>query len=387
MSPTPAAPPFIPLADLDYGPEEAAAVQRVLASRWLTMGPETAAFEDEFAARLGARHAVSVCNGTAALHLALLAAGVQPGDEVIVPSLTFVATANAVRACGARAVFADVCSLEDWTLDPADVARRIGARTRALLAMHYGGFACRMPELVALCRTRGLLLLEDAAHAPGASLEGRMLGTFGAAGCFSFFSNKNLATGEGGMLVTDQDAVAEQARLLRSHGLSSSTSERHQGRALDYDALVVGHNYRLDELRSALGRVQLGKLEAGNRRRGALCAAYHRQLADVDGVQLPFRAHRGVSAHHLLPVLVPAERRDEIRREMRRRGVQTSVHYRPVHTLAAYRGLDPQARLPTTEEIGRREISLPLFPGLAEAQVAEVAGALADSLRAQPSPG
>jgi len=377
----------IPLADLDYDQAEAAAVQRVLASRWLTMGPETAAFEAEFAARLGARHAISVCNGTAALHLALLAAGIQPGDEVIVPALTFVATANAVRACGARPVFADVCSLEEWTLDPADVQRRIGPRTRALLAMHYGGFPCRMPELLALCRAHGLLLLEDAAHAPGASLDGRQAGTFGAAGCFSFFSNKNLAVGEGGMLVTDQDEIAARARLLRSHGLTSSTSERHHGRALDYDALEVGYNYRLDELRAALGRVQLGKLEAGNRRRAALSALYRRALAGLEGVHVPFTGARGTSAHHLMAVLVPAELRDATRAALRRRGVQTSVHYRPVHTLSAYRALAGEVHLPRTEEIGRRELSLPLFPGLAEESVGEVVDDLAECLRAQRPSG
>jgi dTDP-4-amino-4,6-dideoxygalactose transaminase len=269
----------VPLADLDYGPEEEAAVQAVIHRRWLTMGDETRQFEEEFAAFTGARYAVAVTNCTAALHLAAVALDLGPGDEVILPSLTFVATANSMRYVGAMPIFADVCGEEDFGLDPADAAAKITPKTRAIVVMHYGGYPVDMPAILDLARRHDLAVIEDAAHAPGSQLNGRHLGTWGDIGCFSFFSNKNLATGEGGMLTTNDDMLAEKLRLLRSHGMTSLTWDRHKGHAFGYDVVAPGYNYRLDEIRSALGQIQLQKLPAGNKKRSELNRLYEEQLS------------------------------------------------------------------------------------------------------------
>src|SRR3954453_11488141 len=211
--------PEIPLFDLRLAPEDVDAVLEVLRSGWLTMGPRTEAFESAFAQHLGARHAVAVSSCTAALHLSYLAAGVGPGDEGIVPSMTFAATAAAPVSCGARRVFAEIAGPRDLSLDPDDVARRITPRTKAVCVVHFAGYPAAVNELLEVCGD--IPLIEDVAHAPYAHVDGQALGTFGLAGAFSFFSNKVLACGEGGLLATDDDAVAEQARLLRSQGMTS----------------------------------------------------------------------------------------------------------------------------------------------------------------------
>jgi len=254
----------IPLADVDLGPEEEAAVLDVLRRGWLSMGEVTAAFEAEFAALTGARHALAVTNCTAALHLAGLALGWGPGDEVIVPSLTFVATANAVRYTGATPVFADITGESDFSLSAQDAAERITPRTKAIIVVHYAGHAADMGAILALAERHGLAVVEDVAHAPGADLDGRALGTWGNIGCFSFFANKNMTTGEGGMVTTDDDELAARLRLLRSHGMTSLTWDRHKGHAWSYDVVAPGYNYRIDEVRAAIGRVQLAKVTAAN---------------------------------------------------------------------------------------------------------------------------
>ena len=247
----------VPLADVRLGPEEESAVLDVLRSGWLTMGGVTQAFEQEFAAFVGAKHAFAVTNATAALHLACMAVGLAEGDEVIVPSLTFVATANAVRYTGANVVFADIES-EDWLcICPRSIEEKINERTRAIVVMHYAGFACDMPEILRVAKKYHLAVIEDAANAVGASLDGKPLGTWGDVGCYSFFGNKNMTTAEGGVLVTDDDRLADKVRILRSHGMTTLTWDRHQGHASTYDVVDLGYNYRIDEIRAALGRERL----------------------------------------------------------------------------------------------------------------------------------
>ena len=378
----------IPLADVDLGPDEEAAVLAVLRRRWLSMGEVTAAFEAEFATLTGTPYALAVTNCTAALHLAGLALGWGPGDEVIVPSLTFVATANAVRYCGATPVFADVTGLDDFNLSAEDVAARITPRTRAIIVVHYAGHAADMPALLALAAHHGLDVVEDVAHAPGASLDGRALGTWGRVGCFSFFANKNMTTGEGGMVTTADDELAARLRLLRSHGMTSLTWDRHRGHAFSYDVVAPGYNYRLDEVRAAIGRVQLGKLAAANERRRALDKLYRALLpAAAADLGLPFGAARGVAACHLRPVLLPVGAdRPRFMAAMKARGIQTSIHYPPVHLFSYYRDLGNGAALPITEAIGAREVTLPLFPAMTPADVETVVAAVAEALaEARPS--
>jgi dTDP-4-amino-4,6-dideoxygalactose transaminase len=369
----------IPLSDLQLGAEEREAVDRVVDSGWLTLGSEVAAFEQEFAASCDATGAVAVANGTAALHLACLALGVGPGVEVIVPTLTFVASANAVALSGGRPVFADSIGPDDLSLDPADVERRITPATRGVMCVHYAGYPCRMDALLDLCERHGLFLIEDAAHAPGASWDGRALGTIGDAGCFSFFGNKNMSTGEGGMVLARDPEVLAQVRLLRSHGMTTMSWDRYRGHASAYDVVRLGFNYRPSELTAALGRPQLAKLPANNERRNALIERYRARL-DADGVpaSMPFRGQVG-SGHLAVLIVDHAQDRDPLREALATAGIQTSLHYPPVHLFDHYRTAYGHAAgdLPVAEDLALRIITLPLYPTMTPEQVDTVCDCVA----------
>lgn len=376
---------LIPLFDLRLEPEDIDAVEEVLRSGWLTMGPRVQEFERAFAEHLGTSHAVAVSSGTAALHLAYLAAGVGPGDEVIVPSFTFVATANAVIYCGARPVFADVVGLEHPALDVADVERRITPLTRAVTAVHFGGYPAQVDALAQLCQERGLALIEDAAHAPSARLDGRKLGTFGLVGAFSFFSNKVLSAGEGGLLATDDDRVAERVRLLRSHAMTSGTWDRHRGHASSYDVVDIGFNYRLDELRAALALSRLPRLEAEVEQRRGLTIAYRRRLGDLSEVVLPYTEDDVLrSSCYVMPIMLKSpSRRDEFRRILREdHGIQTSVLYPAIHEFSAYRQRFPGVSLPRTELAARAEVTIPLYPHMTRYELDRVLDAIERTLDA-----
>jgi dTDP-4-amino-4,6-dideoxygalactose transaminase len=366
----------VPLADLDYGQEEEAAVLKVLRSKWLTMGAITQEFEAQFSRMVGAKYAIALSNATEALHLACLALGIGSGDEVITPSLSFVATSNAVLYTGAEVRFADIIGPDELTVDPEEIARQVTSRTKAIIVMHYGGYPCRMREILAVAEGFGLPVIEDAAHAPGASLDGKPMGTWGAIGCFSFFSNKNLSTGEGGMLVTDRDDVAEKVRLIRSHGMTSMTYDRHQGHAYSYDVVDLGYNYRIDEVRSALGLEQLKKLTVNNARRKVCTERYWQALAG-SGVVLPYMGMAGSSAYHIFPILLPTGiDRKAFMDALRAEGIQTSIHYPSTHSFTYYRSRYGKISLPKTEDISEREVTLPLYPGMGAELVTLVADAV-----------
>lgn len=377
----------IPLSDLDYGQEEIDAVVRVVRSKWLSMGPEVESFEAEFAAMQGVRHALAVSSATAGLHLAYLAAEIGVGDEVIQPALNFVAAANMTVACGATPVFADIISLAEPTIDPAEVERLITPRTKAIVAMHYGGNFCRMPELLTLCRERNISLIEDACHALGARYHdalgrpphGVMAGSIGEIGTFSFFANKNLATGEGGMIVTNREDLAAKARLLRSHGMTSLTWDRHRGHASTYAVVSHGYNYRLDELHAALGRVQLKKLSRNNERRRKLLHCYKNAIDAMPGWIMPFSESIDTSAGHLMVAVAPTPAmREEAVNRLRTSGVQSSLHY---PCIADFPALAKQTGelLPITREFVGKAITLPLYPTMAEEHVTKVCGLIGES--------
>ena len=362
----------VPLADVQLGVEEETAVLDVLRSGWLTMGAVTQAFEEEICAFTGTKHAFAVNNATAALHLACLALGLGPGDEVIAPSLTFVATANAIKYTGAKVVFADIES-EDWLcICPEAIKAAITEKTKAIMVMHYAGFACNMPEILRIAKEHNLYVIEDAAHAIGASLEGKALGTWADVGCYSFFGNKNMTTAEGGMLVTDNDDLAAKVKILRSHGMTSLTWDRHQGHASSYDVVALGYNYRIDEIRSAIGREQLKKLSDSNARRSELVERYRSILTSkVPELALPFGAERGESSYHIFPVLLPENvDRAKLREILKQDEVQTSFHYPPVHQFEIYRDstVNPNELLWMTEHVASRQVTLPLFPQMSEEQ-------------------
>ena len=362
----------VPLVDVDVRPELAEAATEVVSSGWWSMGPKVAEFEAAFADRLEVRHALAVANGTAALHLALLALECGPGDEVVVPSLTFVAAANTIRMVGATPVFCDIVGDGDLNLDPRDVETAVTPATRAILVLHYGGFACDMGAVLDIARERQISVIEDSAHAPGSRWDGRACGTIGDIGCFSFFSNKNLPIGEGGMVVTGNDDLADRLRLLRSHGMTRLTWDRHRGHASSYDVVVPGLNYRLDEVRAAMGIVQLAFLSEENTARARLAKLYREALEGVNGYTMAFAGRLGdaSSAHHLAVALAPdGDSRDRIRAELAERRIQTSVHYPPIHTFSAYRNLEPARPLPRTEAAASRLLTLPLFAGMTDDQL------------------
>jgi len=374
---------LIPVFDLQVTPEDLESVAHTLRSGWLTMGPRTLEFEEEFARMIGARYAVAVSSCTAALHLAYLAAGVGPGDEVIVPSYTMAATAAAVLYAGGTPVFADIAGLDQPLIGVAHVEQLITPNTKAVCAMHFGGYAARVDALAELCAARGIALIEDAAHSPLATLGGKSLGTFGLAGAFSFFSNKVLAAGEGGLLATDDPDVAALARARRSHAMTRGSWDRHRGAAEDYDVPALGFNYRLDEPRSALLLSRLARLEQDVARRRELTRRYRRLLANVPGVSVPFSDEAvATSSCYVMPVMLEdSSRQSSLRIALRERHrVQTSLFYPAVHEFTAYRERFPGLSLPKTELAARSEVTLPLFSHLSYEDQDRVVAALATEL-------
>jgi dTDP-4-amino-4,6-dideoxygalactose transaminase len=359
----------VPLFDLNYDEQEEQAAVEVIRSKWLTMGQRTQEFEQAFAGYLGNNaSALAVSSCTAALHLSLLAANVEPGDEVIISGLSFVASLNLVTLLGATPVVADAGSLEDWNISPEDIKRKITCKTRAIILVHFAGYPCDMDVICQIAQEHRIVVIEDVAHAIGARYKGRACGTLGDLACFSFFSNKNLSTGEGGMMVTARPELYERLKLLRSHGMTSLTVERHAGKASSYDVILPGLNYRIDEIRSAIGLVQLAKLDAANERRRSLMAIYRRTLAG-SSVAIPWSLHDDSSSScHIAPVLLPEETdRAKVMELLKQEGIQTSIHYPQYSDFSCYRKLCLDT--PVCSQISRRVLTLPLYPSMNAQQI------------------
>jgi dTDP-4-amino-4,6-dideoxygalactose transaminase len=371
----------VPLADVAVDDELVEDVLGVVRSGWWSMGPRVEEFERAFADFTGTRHALAVANGTAALHLALLAVGCGPGDEVVVPSLNFVAAANTIVHTGAAPIFLDVAGPDDLNLSIPDFEDAVTERTKAIVVLHYGGYPCDMDRVLDIAARHELVVIEDAAHAPGATYKGRACGSIGAVGCFSFFSNKNLPVGEGGMVVTDDDDLAARLKLLRSHGMTTLTWDRHRGHASGYDVLLAGFNYRLDEVRAVVGLAQLRRLPEENAARAAAVASYRDALDGNRGLTMPFGSADGAnSSHHLAVVLLPeGADREKVRPALAETGVQTSVHYPPIHRFTAYRESSTRP-LPQTDAVAERLLTLPLFGGLDDEQLSAVVDGLLQTL-------
>ncbi|MTD44731.1 aminotransferase class I/II-fold pyridoxal phosphate-dependent enzyme [Conexibacter sp. W3-3-2] len=370
----------VPLTDVVVAEEDVEAVLACYRDGWLTMGPRTQELERRFAELVGVQHAVAVSSGTAALHLALLAAGIGPGDEVLVPALTFVAGAAAVRACGGVPVLVDSVGPHDPNLDPQDAAARVTARTRAILPTHFMGYACDLAAVRALADEHGLRVVEDCAQAVLArDADGARVGSRSDAGCFSFFSKKQLCVGEGGMVTTDDETLAAKVRSLRSHAMTSVTWDRHRGHAESYDILDVGFNYRLDEPRAALGLSRLGRLEADLDRRRAMTQAYRQALAGLDGVLVPWDDDALVerATHFCFAVLLEdLATRDRVREELAARGIQTTWY----PALTMFSGYADAGSRPRAEAIAARHTALPLSSSFGAREVDLVIGALREIL-------
>lgn len=374
------------VAEPVLGPEERAAVMAVLDSGWITLGDRVRTFERAFADLHGAADAVAVDSCTAGLHLVLEALGIGPGDEVLAPSLTFVATVNSILYVGADPVLVDIEALQHPLMSIRQAEARITSRTRAVMLMHYAGHMAEMKAWRDFAARHDLLLIEDAAHSVGVA----GVGTYGDGSAFSFYGNKNMTTAEGGMVLMRHPEKLDRVRQMRGHGMTRSVLQRLVARTPHYDVDMLGYNYRMDEIRAAIGLVQLSRLEAMNTQRAALVVHYRALLAALEsryeGFLVP-RPQSGLSAHHIMPVLLPVRAdRDQIAADMQAAGVQTTIHYPPVHTLSYYRQRVPGLSLPLTEEFHRRELTLPLHPKMDESDVELVVATLENALESAFAP-
>jgi perosamine synthetase len=364
----------IPVFRPSYGQAEFEAVREVMASGWVGLGPRTAEFEQRFAAYMGVRHAIALNSGTAALHLAMLAANLE-GAEVITTPLSFISTNHAILYVRATPVFADV-EAESVNIDPESVRRLITGRTRAIVCMHYGGRPCKMEALEALAREHDLALIEDAAHACGGEHRGRKLGTIGRFGCYSFHAVKNLATGEGGMIVTGDDAAAARLRKLRWLGISKDTwsRETQQHYSWYYDVEEVGFKYHLNDILAAIGLVQLARLDEMNARRAAWARRYDEALAGLPWIEPPVAEPDSKPSWH--NYAVQTDHRDDLNTFLADRGISTGVHYIPNNHYEMYRKC--RGPTPVSDRIWKRLLTLPLYPDLTEEDFGRIVTALRD---------
>ena len=384
MGGTPVRPRMLPYGRQQVDESDIAAVVEVLRGDWLTNGPAVTRFEDAFAEAVGARFAVALSSGTAALHAAVHVAGIGPGDEVILPSLTFLASANSILYCGATPVFADI-DPATLNLDPAAVEARRSPRTKAVLPVHFAGLPCAMDRLLAVAGEGKLCVIEDAAHALGAEWQGQRVGAIGDLTTFSFHPVKHITTGEGGMVTTSNPDLASRLRRFRNHGIEREVRQRQT--TWRQDMVDFGFNYRLSDIHSALGWSQLRRLEAGLKRREAIASQYEAAFCQVPEAipapTLPKARH----AWHIYPLRLRLEAlredRETIFRALRAENVGASVHYLPVHLHPYYRERLGTSRglCPAAEEAADRLLTLPLFPQMSDQDVADVITALRKVLR------
>lgn len=373
--------PFVPYGRQEIDDADVAAVVNVLRGDWLTTGPTVVEFENKFAEFVDARHAVAVSSGTAALHLAMMAAGVGPGDEVIVPALTFVASANAARYVGATVVFADIDE-HSFVIDTEEVARLVTPRTKAIVAVDYAGLPCDLRGLREIADAHGLSLIEDACHAPGAQFEGRNVGSIADFTAFSFHPVKHLTTGEGGIVTTQHESDDARLRTLRSHGIQTDFRGREAQGTWEYDQTELGYNYRISDINAALGITQLAKQAAWLKRRQEIADRYFELLSDLDGVAAQVVPADRTNAWHLFPVRLLGDDAEGLRRRafsrMRSDGIGVNVHYKPVYLNTYYRELGYQpGECPRAEAVYSGLLSLPMWPGLTD----QMQDRVVDSLR------
>jgi dTDP-4-amino-4,6-dideoxygalactose transaminase len=370
------------LFKLNYDEREPQAVKDVVDSGWITMGEKTKEFESEFSKAHDEENSTAVSSATAALHMSLLALGVKEKDEVIIPALTFVADINVVRMVGATPVLADCESYDDWNISASSIEKVITSKTKAVIVVHFAGYPCQMDEIVALCKEKDIALIEDCAHTPGARYKGQSVGTFGKYGCFSFFTNKNLSVGEGGMLTTKDKDLDQQAKYFRSHGMTALTLDRHKGRAITYDIAQSGLNYRIDEMRSALGLIQLDKLADANAKRKVLVQRYVKRLTDLDSIAIPFLDLKDIeSVYHIFPILLDDHiDRIELIGKLKEDGIQSSIHYPAFKDFTAFKDIGLNSA-PIAEDIATRELTLPLYPTMSIDEVDLVCDSLIKNLK------
>lgn len=372
----------IPLFKLNYGIEEEEAVLDTLRSKWISMGPKCEELEQMFCEMLNVKYALTQANCTVALHLACEALGLHEGDEVLCPSLTFAATANAITYTGAKPVFVDITSLEDLSISPQRIQESITPRTKAIMVMHFAGYPCDMDEIVKIARENHLYIIEDACHGPLSEYRGNKLGTIGDIGCFSFFSNKNISTGEGGMIATNNKDLYERMKLLRSHGMTTMSYQRAQGHATEYDIVDIGYNYRMDDIRASLAIAQLKKLPGDILKRREIRKRYVDGFSDLDKIEIPYAKFFEISSNYIFPIVLKnstKQVRDEVRKKLHELGIQTSIHYPAIHRFSAYQAF--ARTLPLTEYVADNEFTIPMYGSLTEAEIDYIINAIDGVLR------
>ncbi len=360
----------IPLFNLNFDEKEALAAYDTIKSGWISTGPKCAELEQMFVDMFGVKYAVSMTNCTDALHLCGLVCGFGPGDEVICPSLTFAASANSIRYTGATPVFCDIVGPEHINIDPKEIEKKITPSTKGIVVVHMAGFPAYMDEIVAIAKKHNLKIVEDACHGPLSEYKGKKLGTIGDCAAFSFFSNKNISTGEGGMFITNDENMAAKARLLRSHGMTTMSYQRASGHATEYDIAELGYNYRLDDIRASIAIEQLKKLPGDLEKRIDVRKRYVENLSKIDEIVVPFADNEEFVSNYIMPVVLldsTKDRRDKVREMIHAEGVQTSVHYPAVHRFSIYQQYG--AVLPQTEYVSDNEFTLPMYAALTDEQV------------------
>ncbi len=360
----------IPLFNLNFDGKEAQAAYDTIQSGWISTGPKCEELEKMFVDMFRVNYAVSMSNCTDALHLCCLVCGVGPGDEVLCPSLTFAASANCIRYAGATPVFCDIVGPDHINIDPQEVEKKITDKTKAILVVHMAGFPCKMDEIMVIAKKHNLKVIEDACHGPLSEYKGQKLGTIGDCAAFSFFSNKNISTGEGGMFISNNKELADKARLLRSHGMTTMSYQRAGGHATAYDIVELGYNFRLDDIHAAIAIEQLKKLPGDLDTRLAVRARYVERLSKIANVVVPFAENAEFVSNYIMPIVITkgtAEDRDKMREAIHEAGIQTSVHYPAIHRFSIYK--DYGAVLPQTEYVTDHEITLPMYAALTMEQV------------------
>jgi len=343
-------------------------IQSVLKNTLLTDGPILRNFESAFSKFTNTKYAIGVSNATSALHLSLKALGIKKGDEVIIPDITFIATSSAIMLTGATPVLTDVND-DDFNISIKSIRKNITSKTKAILPVHFAGQPCDIKKIAKLARSNGLLLIEDCAHALGTKFENKHVGTFGNAGCFSFYPTKNITTIEGGMIITNSKKIAEYVTSARNHGLTKSLMSRFsKGKPWDYDVIEAGYNYRLDEIRSALGINQLKRIRAINLQRKNACDYYNSKLKNIKGLIIPNYPKNSLSSYHLYIIKITNDfklSRDQLFRKLLDSGIRTSVHYKPLHefTILKTKG-KIKDKLKVSKKLYDEMLSLPLFQNI-----------------------
>ena len=359
----------IPLFSPSITSEDKKSIDSVLRNQILTGGPTLEKFEKMFAKFTGVKYAIGVSNATSALFLSLKSIGIKKDDEVIIPDMTFVATANAVIHAGGKPVLIDV-NLDDMNISVEAIKKVITKKTKAILPVHFAGKACHMEKIKKIAKENNLFLIEDCAHAIGTFINKKHVGTFGEAGCFSFYPTKNITTIEGGMVITNSKKIAEKIKNYRNHGITKTLSQRYNlGKPWEYDVVEPGYNFRLDEIRSSLGISQLKRIKKMNARRESIFNYYNKNLSKIKGVEIPIKA-RGVDSHHLYIIRIKKKyslSRDELFKKLSKEGISTTLHYKPLHLFSAYKKYR-KMNLKNSIQLFNEILSLPFFPDITKNQ-------------------